>query len=44
MNRGKRMKRTTLLVIGVILLWGIVALWNEYKREESGLASPIQQW
>ncbi|MGG1555741.1 hypothetical protein [Paenibacillus ferrarius] len=32
MNRKKRIKRTTLLIIGVILLWSSVAIWNEVHK------------
>ncbi|MEW9700111.1 hypothetical protein [Paenibacillus sp. SI8] len=40
MKGRKRIKRTTLLVIGAILLWGVVAIWNEVQRSEAGLAAP----
>jgi cytoskeletal protein RodZ len=40
MNGRKRIKRTTLLIIGVVLLWGAVAIWNEVQKNESGLTSP----
>ncbi|MBD0381714.1 hypothetical protein [Paenibacillus sedimenti] len=40
MKGKKRIKRTTLLVIGAILLWGIVAIWNEMQRSEAGLSLP----
>ncbi|MBP1996774.1 hypothetical protein [Paenibacillus eucommiae] len=31
-----KLKKTTLLVIGAVLLWGSVALWNGIQREHSG--------
>ncbi|NEW04517.1 hypothetical protein GK047_00575 [Paenibacillus sp. SYP-B3998] len=40
MKARKRIKRTTLLVIGAILLWGAVAIWNGVQRSEAGLSSP----
>jgi hypothetical protein len=40
MNGRKRIKRTTLLIIGVVLLWGAVAIWNEVQKNESGVTSP----
>ncbi|WP_235549781.1 hypothetical protein [Paenibacillus sp. Soil766] len=32
MNGRKPIKRTTLLIIGIVLLWGSVALWNEIHK------------
>ncbi|MDR6555565.1 hypothetical protein J2736_006827 [Paenibacillus qinlingensis] len=32
MNERKPIKRTTLLIIGVVLFWGSVALWNEINK------------
>ncbi|MFD0694086.1 hypothetical protein ACFQZT_08275 [Paenibacillus sp. GCM10027628] len=40
MKGKKRIRRTTLLVIGAILLWGTVALWNELQRSDAGLSTP----
>lgn len=40
MNGRKRIKRTTLLIIGVVLLWGAVAIWNEVQKKVSGVTSP----
>lgn len=40
MQGKKRIKRTTLLIIGVVLLWGAVAIWNEVQRMEPGVTSP----
>jgi uncharacterized membrane protein len=31
-----KLKKTTLLVIGAILLWGVVAIWNGIQRENTG--------
>jgi hypothetical protein len=39
MKGRKRIKRTTLLIIGAILLWSAVAIWNEVQRSEPGLTS-----
>ncbi|MFC5447235.1 hypothetical protein [Paenibacillus aestuarii] len=37
MKGNKRIRPTTLLIIGAIVLWGVVALWNEVQRTETGL-------
>jgi|GEM_PF-3226513 len=34
-NRKLPVKRTTLLLIGTVLLWCTVALWNELARDQS---------
>jgi cytoskeletal protein RodZ len=34
-----KVKKTTLLVIVAILLWGAVAIWNEVQRSDSGDSS-----
>ncbi|MGQ7885223.1 hypothetical protein [Paenibacillus sp. WC2504] len=40
MKGKRRIKRTTLLIIGVVLLWGAVAIWNEVLKIEKGVPTP----
>ncbi|NOV04096.1 hypothetical protein [Paenibacillus planticolens] len=40
MKGKRRIKRTTLLIIGVVLLWGAVAIWNEVTKIEKGVSTP----
>jgi hypothetical protein len=34
-----KLKKTTLLVIGVVLLWGAVAVWNGVQRGDARSSS-----
>ncbi|MDD9269841.1 hypothetical protein ACFPES_22565 [Paenibacillus sp. GCM10023248] len=40
MKGRRRIKRTTLLIIGAVLLWGAVAIWNEVLKIEKGSTIP----
>jgi hypothetical protein len=36
-----KLKKTTLLIIGAILLWGAVAIWNGIERENAANSAKV---